>query len=210
MRKYNKFNWKKQTIAGYYGEMLWQQRLRENEISVLSDKSPIRHSFDFLSQKNAIIEIQEVKVAEELFIYKNSNGVNYNNHMEYLKISNTINIPFNIIWIDKKRKEIYGNEFKKLLIQVYHEDGHSYPKHIEGKTGDKMLYSIDNMNIYDSLTNDEINTLTKIGSINELILSNNTIELVYDIFKDNLEYLNIYFDLEISTPTENKSKLKIK
>jgi len=188
------FNRRLTTIKGYYGEMLVKKRLRIDNWSVLSDDKPIKHSFDFLIQKDKYdIRMCEIKVSNELNgNLINSNGVNYNNHMEYIKLNNKINIPFMIIWVDTKLNEIYGGDFNKLL-KIQNHNVFQFPKKLSGITGEKMLYSKINMEHYDFLSQEEIDKFNIIDRYKKKIIISDKEKdvLIKYLFNDDESYLNL-------------------
>lgn len=125
---------------GKIGEKIVKEHLIENgniiyetNFDELDDKFNKSHPFDYLvfNMKEGF-KIIEVKTISSRIYYKDT-GISHSVYLKYKELSQEHKLPIYIYFVDKEKKEIYGNLLSELEKECEYKN-RMYPKIEEIKT----------------------------------------------------------------------------
>lgn len=141
---------KKTTKAGNLGELIAAKILLTKNLEVKRTFISRPHLFDFILVNTLTGKIEfladiKTKIEREI---RNDSGIDDYFYNTYKKASEVNNLPFLLIFVDYRKKVVYGNTIEYL-------DDNCNPHKLEGK----IYWDTDNMIVLGKLSDDEAKEL---------------------------------------------------
>lgn len=145
------FQDKPETKKGNVAENIIKNKLISAGYTVYQSVNDTPHELDFAICKGGDLSLVEVKCKELRYRYPDT-GFPIRNWWKYLRL----NPKLTILWIDYKKKEIYGNTIDKLgeaKVIVHNGKKRTYPKR---EKHDIIYFAYEQMKVYGKLSDEEV------------------------------------------------------